>query len=185
MGEISATGHARLVLITGPIASGKTTVAVGLAALMRHQGHRAAAIDMDDLVEVIAGADWSAVQPEHRQQATELASTIAGWLFDAGYSLVAVAGSTLSWYERDALTKRFPGVPATFVFLRVSLAESIRRAQADPLRAGTKNADFVRRIYDVIDWANLPPADVDLHADALDADALFRLVANKVLVAGA
>ena len=51
----------QLVIVTGPIASGKTTVILKLAELARQRGEMAAAIDLDLLIEMIAGTDWSVV----------------------------------------------------------------------------------------------------------------------------
>ena len=53
-----------LALISGPIASGKTTAAKALAEITRLQGHQAASIDMDEVVAMVAGEDWSRVHPE-------------------------------------------------------------------------------------------------------------------------
>ena len=50
----SAPGHRELILISGAVASGKTTLAWRLAALSREGAVPAAAIDMDELVATVA-----------------------------------------------------------------------------------------------------------------------------------
>jgi adenylylsulfate kinase-like enzyme len=120
----------RLVLIGGPIASGKTTVARALAALLRSIGQDAAAIDMDEMIAIVAGEDWSLIIVSDRKKAGRLASRVVQGLFNEGVSTVAIAGSTLSPYECDeVVTHLIPDSIVTRVLLRVSVEESIRRAQ--------------------------------------------------------
>lgn len=47
---------AGLVIIVGPIASGKSTVANGVATELRESGEAVAVVDLDDVVEMIGGA---------------------------------------------------------------------------------------------------------------------------------
>ncbi|MCA1722159.1 MAG: adenylyl-sulfate kinase [Actinobacteria bacterium] len=46
---------AALVVIIGPIASGKSTVAAGVAQRLRDQGRRVALVDLDEVVAMAGG----------------------------------------------------------------------------------------------------------------------------------
>src|SRR3972149_10379703 len=181
MSEPRKPGGQRLVVITRPIASGKTTVARRRADVVRKRGQPAASIDIDELVEMIAGADWSLVRPEDRDLSCEVAAAIAERLFDSGVSVVVVAGSTLSSREWDQLLRHLVAKPDTlFVLLRVSLGESVRRAQGDPTRVSTKDPNFVSRLYSRIDWADVPRPDIDLFTDSLSVEEVVEIVARAV-----
>jgi hypothetical protein len=172
----------KLVVITGPIASGKTTLAFGLAAFARERGLKAAAIDMDDLVEMVAG-DWEHVGKAHRLLAPRLAAVLLNELRSAGYDFVAVAGSTLAAYEQDAIVAHlYGGLVSAHVRLSVRIEEAGRRAQADSSRVATKNPDVLRRHYDRIDWERLPAADFHIDTDGRPAGEVLHLVAASVLV---
>ncbi|MPZ12607.1 MAG: hypothetical protein GEU89_20705 [Kiloniellaceae bacterium] len=167
----------QLVVVTGPIASGKTTVAFRLAALARERGARAAAIDIDLVVEMIMGKDWARVSV-----AREITSGIAETLFADGVEFVFVAGTSLSYGERDQLLRGFAiQPPAIFVLLRVSLEESIQRAQADPERVSTKDPAVVAKHYERIHWDEVPQQDIDIDTDGLSLDEVVAAVAEQVL----
>jgi hypothetical protein len=181
----AAADHRQLVLISGPIASGKTTAAFRLAALTREHGQRAAAIDIDELVEMVAGEDWSLVRLDDRKLAIEAAAAIADRLFDAGVALVAVAGSTLSSYEWTCLLESLACRPTTLTVLRVSLAESIRRAQSDTLRIHTVEGDserrnFIVRLYGQISGARLTTHDIEIETDGRSVDEVVSLISENL-----
>ena len=180
MNELHAVNVPALVLISGPIASGKSTVAMTLAARARAQGLPAASIDMDEVVAMVAGADWSLIRQEDRELASQVAAVIAERCFVAAVNLVLVAGSTLSSWEWDRLLECVSTkVTVTHVLLKVSLVESVRRAQADPGRELTKDATYVERIYDRIAWGSLRRPDIEIDTDNLSLDEVVSLVAAK------
>jgi len=172
----------QLVLVSGPVASGKTTVALELARIARGRGQRAAAIDMDSLVEMVAGNDWTLVQSDHWRLARELAAAIADRLFENAVEVVLLAGPFFNPKEREHLLQRLASLASTcFVMLRVSLPQSLRRAQADSSRRVlTRDADFLAKIYATIDWAALPRQDVDLDTDGRERDDVVAIVAKSV-----
>jgi shikimate kinase len=170
-----------LVLISGPVASGKTTAAKGLAMIARRYGHNAAAIDIDDVVEMVAGNDWSRVTRKDRVLATQVASAIVGKLFASGVELVAVAGSTLSNSEWDDLYEPLNPKPKPFyVLLRVSAEEALRRAQGDPQRVHTKDPVVIAQLASRIDWSVIRSQHVDLMTDSLDAAEVARILAREI-----
>jgi shikimate kinase len=177
-GEQSIT---RLVLITGPIASGKTTAALALATKVRETGLRAAAIDMDVMVEMLAGTDWSLITAEDRRSGQRIAASTIDRLIGEGAKVVAAAGSTISRYEwDDVLAGIRSEVSTTFVLLEVSLEESIRRAHADPTRGATKNPAVVTRIYAENAQKSMRPYDLTVSTDGQTPDAVASTIADRV-----
>jgi shikimate kinase len=167
----------RLVLISGPVASGKTTLAWRVAALARAAEGAAASIDMDELTEMTGGSDWTQVLPQHRRQACELAAVLIDRMSAQGARVVVVAGSTLSPYEWDAVIERVsvPVLPV-LVRLRVSIAAAIRRAEADQTRVLTRDPEVVRRLHRAIDWDVAAAPDIEIDTDEMTADEVAEAV---------
>ena len=173
--------YSQLILISGAVASGKTRLAWRLAELARARAILAASIDMDELVEILAGRDWSLVTNEDRQRACELAATVAQRLFDQDVRFVAISGSTVSPYEWEQVLRDLNTTPVTtYVLLRVSLAEAVRRAQEDPTRVATRNSDLLARLHSAIDWARVPHADIDVDTDGLLPDEVAEAVWSRL-----
>ena len=169
----------RLILIGGPIASGKTVAARGLAARLRSLGQDVAAIDMDEMIAIVAGEDWSLITASDRQKACRLTSRVVQGLFDEGVGTVAIAGSTLSPYEwNEVATHLAPAPTVTRVLLRVSVEESIRRAQIDPARTSTPEPGYVEKLAAAIDWARVPTPDIDLQTDAMTIDEVLASISS-------
>jgi tRNA uridine 5-carbamoylmethylation protein Kti12 len=163
-----------LVLITGPIASGKTTTARSLAQRHRDAGRSSAAIDLDDFVEMVAGSDWSSVRREHWQIAGRAAVAAIGSLLDSGIESVYLAGPFFSARLRalilDALASH---TEVACVVLDVSLDETIRRAAGDTHRGLTSDPDFIRKIFATIVWDELSADTIRVAADHLELEAVL------------
>jgi shikimate kinase len=171
----------RLVLLTGPIASGKTTAALGLAAKARDIGLRAAAIDMDVMVEMLAGTDWSLITPRDRSSGQRIAASTIDRLIEEGAKVVAAAGSTVSRYEWDDVLARMRSeVSKTFVLLEVSLEESIRRAHADTTRGATRDPAVVTRMYAENARKSIRPYDLTVLTDGQTPNAVASTIADWV-----
>ncbi len=172
----------KLILISGAVASGKTTLAWRLAALSRERAMPAAAIDIDELFAIVAGRDWSLVTSIHRRLACELAATVAQRLFEGNVTLVAIAGSTVSPHEWQHVQSNLNAAPlATRVLLRVSLAEAVRRAREDFTRVGaTRDSGVVARLHFAIDWSGVPKPDIELDTDGLTQDEVAQAVWGRL-----
>ena len=170
-----------LVLISGPVAAGKTTVAYAFAAYVRTHDYVAAAIDMDEMIAMVAGHDWSRIQRADRLRACCAAGSLVQSLFEAGTAVVAVAGSTLSPYEWDEVTSHLEtSQPSTYVLLRVSLDESVRRAQNDSGRVRTKDPTYVARLAAAIDWSAAGTPDLEIDTDDLTVSEVVQAIAEEV-----
>ena len=169
------------MLISGPIAAGKTTAVLGLASYVRARGTLAAAIDMDELIEMMAGRDWSLIRHEDCQRARHAASALVQACFDTGMRVVIVAGSTLSKYEWDEVTRALSPMPQILkVLLRVSLEESVRRAQNDAGRVLTKNPEYVAKLAAAINWEATGQYDVEIETDDITVDQVVAIAARRL-----
>jgi hypothetical protein len=172
----------QLVVITGPIASDKTTVAREVAAEARRRGHTAAAVDLDHLVGMLIGYGWPRIMPDDWLIARELAAGIAETLFLHEVETVIISGPFFDDDSRAHLLRGFAIAPPTlYVMLRVSLAESQRRAALDPARESAQDLGQMERLYARIDCESLPTSHVDLDTDGLPLSAVIDAVAEQVL----
>ena len=174
----------RLLLIDGPVAAGKTSLAWELAARIRAEGGSAASIDMDELTEMIGGTDWRMITAEHRQQGCALAAALVDRITAQGTDLIAIAGSTLSPYEwRSVLDQATAAVAPTFIRLRVSIPEATRRASADPTRVLTRDPEVVKLLHTAIDWDATERADLEVDTERMTTDEVVKTVMTFLLEA--
>ena len=136
-----------LIVISGPIASGKSTVARELARDLEQVGTRAEVIDLDLLHDMLI-ADGSMSD-------------------DSTWTLARRAVATLA---------------NTFLTLRVSFEEALRRAQAGPTRGRSRDprvlAPYFAAVRPVLD--TIPATDVVIDtertAPASAAACILRLI---------
>ncbi len=170
-----------LVLISGGIASGKTSNSNRLAAAARLRDLPAAAIDMDTMIEMTAGDDWARIDLENRRFGVQTTARIIESLLQAGTKIVFVAGSTLSPYEWDDLLAAVVSKPRhLFILLRVSLEEAIRRAAQDPWRTATRNPELVRRLASPVDWTRVRDHHIDLVTEGLSLEDVATILSREV-----
>jgi len=132
---------AQLVVLTGPIASGKSTVAAALAAAATRRNLTAVVVDVDDVAEAVAspgaGASglWSSAHQAH-------GALVARWT-RTPVDLVVAVGPLFSPAERSALLGELPaGTPVHWVLLDAPVAATLARAAADPTRGLSRDAGF-------------------------------------------
>jgi shikimate kinase len=171
----------RLIVISGPIASGKTTTGQAVAAWARERGLSAAAIDMDEVVEMVMGPMWQAWKMTHWRQALAMTGALIDRLTELEVDVVTLAGAFFDLDERKNLCETLKSSPAIrFVTLDASLEETIRRCAADDTRVVTKDPAFVRRIYSTINWKTLPREDLLLSTEKLSTDEVVEAIVADV-----
>lgn len=138
----------RLVLINGPIASGKNAVSTALAGLFERQARRVAVIDLDELWFMLDHQTPRSHDVGHWLEARRAAAALTDEFYRSGRDSVIVNGPFFTEEERSAYLDhvRTPVTPL-FVTLRVSFGESWRRAQADPRRVLSKRREWLRERY--------------------------------------
>lgn len=129
----------RLIVISGPIASGKSTLASTLADKLRGRGLELALTDLDTVAEMALPTlpDWELAHRVH-------AHLVGAWL-QTRVDLVIDEG-TSTRHEVDLLMAQVPnGTQVRHVVLTADFDRSLRRAQGDPTRGLSKQPDFLRR----------------------------------------
>jgi shikimate kinase len=171
-----------LVVVNGPIASGKTTTAQGLATWVRDHGFRAAAIEMDELIQIARGTDWTRPWTvTDWRLARSLACALIDRLCEEDTTLVALSGQFFDPQERFALTDALASRPDIHFFtLQTSLDETLRRCADDNRRVLTKDAEFVSRIYSGLNWAALPRDEVILSTEKLSLNEIVEVIVAEV-----
>jgi predicted kinase len=177
-----------LILVTGPIASGKTTVAAALGDRLRATGHGVAVLDLDDLVLSIGG--WRDLSWERFEQSFDaLGQLVAAWLA-AGLDVIAHG----PFFERNAMEAVLRDVRADVPLFRVMLLASyeiaLERVAADPDRDLSKDPERLRAAYlrAVPMLESMPPSEWTFDTGSSSAshivDVLMAAFANGTGPAG-
>jgi shikimate kinase len=133
---------AHLVVLVGPVAAGKSTLAARLVQLVRREGMTAADVDMDDVAFMQCGGDD--LDEFWRRAAVATAGLVRGW-FDAGVEVVVTHGPFFESDGFEVLRRALPAdVEAHHVLLRVAPEVAVERAQGDPTRGISRDPAFVR-----------------------------------------
>jgi hypothetical protein len=168
----------QLVIITGPIAAGKNTVAERLAALLAARGRTVVIADVDDVADMVAapGAGAAGLWPAAHEAHGAL---VGQWLRSTVDCVVAV-GPFHTAEERAALIHHVPDeVTRLWVVIDAPVSVTFPRAQADPGRVLSRDPGFHHRAHDRYRKL-LPtiPADVTLNSAELDAEKIAAAIAD-------
>lgn len=150
-----------LVVIIGPIASGKTTVADALGVRLREAGRSVAVLDLDEIVETIGG--FADLPPEHFRQAQLVYGQLVGAWLRAGFDVIA-HGPFFQYQERDAVVHDAPdGTTPRTVLLHSTYETAVARvdADADAGRTLSKNLELLKLTYERVEslLPEMPPFD--------------------------
>lgn len=139
---------ARLVIVTGPVGGGKSTVAAALAGVLRSEGQRVAVIDLD-VVYTMARQKEGFGEMDVWPVARRASGALARSLFAQGYDRVIVEGEFFSADELEDVVRGGEEVPAPRVFtLDVSYAEALRRVGLDASRGASKDPVLLKQFHD-------------------------------------
>ena len=166
-------------MITGPIASGKSTVAGELARDLERTGLRVAVIDLDLVHDMLTSGGRSSGETTWalaRRAAASLATTFT----EAGIAVVVAEGSFNAPGDRAAFVDHLDATTSpTFVSLRVSYEEALRRAQEDPARGRSRDPDFLGPYFAAVErvLAMAPATDLVIDTERMTAkDAAAAIV---------
>lgn len=182
-GEDEAPLSGLLVLVAGPIASGKSTLARAVARRLREQGTPAAAVDVDLVYELLEERGSSAGEPEAWRRAHRLGGRIVAALFAEGVEVAVAEGDFLDEdTERDFLAAARPAHVRKIV-LRASLETALGRVLVDDDRGISRDRAFLARHYEEIGAAltRRPAAELLLDTDEM---SLEEAVAATVAACG-
>ncbi len=179
-GQLARPATADLVVITGPIASGKSTTAAALAAAAAASGLTAVVLDVDDVAAAVtapgAGATGLWLSAHHAHGAL-----VARWV-RTPVDLVIAVGPICSTAERAALLDPLPpGTPVHWVLLDAPVVTTLARAQADPTRGISAEPGFHHDRHQRFQRLRADiPATQTLDTSATDADTIARRVLTSV-----
>ena len=174
----------QLVIITGPIAAGKNTVADLLTAKLATHGRTAVIADVDDVAAMVAppGAGpaglWPAAHEAH-------GALVAQWMRSSVDYVVAV-GPFHTADEQAALTTPVPDDTAMLrIVIDAPVSVTFARAEADQTRGLSRDPGFHHRAHERYRKL-LPaiPADLTFRSDELDAAQIAAAIIDALGVQG-
>jgi predicted kinase len=156
-----------IIVVSGPIGSGKSTLSRGVARELEARGQATAVIDLDLLYAMQAEVEHgSRSAPARWLAARHAAATLAESFIADGVAIVVIDGSFQTVEDRQDLRAAFTSRPdAIFVTLRVSYEEALRRAQLDPTRGRSRDPAFLGPYYRGVAAAMASVHDGDLVID--------------------
>jgi hypothetical protein len=159
----------QLVILTGPIAAGKNTVADKLAGRLTARGKTVVVADVDDVAGMVAtpGAAeaglWFAAHEAH--------GALVGQWMRSSVDYVVVVGPVYTAEEQVALTRALPDEAGMlWVVIDAAVSVTFPRALADPGRGLSRDPEFHhaahRRFREL-----LPAIPADRSFDSVKMDA--------------
>ncbi|MBG6215046.1 hypothetical protein RCH23_003001 [Cryobacterium sp. CAN_C3] len=169
--DVESNVRPMLVLISGPIAAGKSTVARALAERLRTGGEQVALVELDQIAEIALPTlpDWSAAHGTFN-------SVVGQWL--ATPVTVVVAEGPGSEGEVSALVPEVPPrTPVMIAVLTSTFDVAFARASADPSRGISRERAFLSDEF--ARWAEEMPQmehDVLIDTGALSVEESVDLL---------
>jgi adenylylsulfate kinase-like enzyme len=168
-----------VVAVTGPIASGKTTVTEALAQHLRDAGSSAAAIDLDLVYEMLADADVRKDDETTWARSRRMAGALAAALLRDGVQTVAIEAQLASANARRELADAVGELPV-FVTLRTSLHAALARVEGDPTRTFSRDRAFLARHYrSAACWASFD-GDLVFDTEATRLDEIIGAIVGRL-----
>lgn len=166
-----------LVILTGPIAAGKNTVADRLAERLTGCGATVVVADVDDVAAMVAGPGAAEAGLWHA--AHEAHGALVGQWMRSSVQYVVVVGPIYTAAEQAALTRALPDeATALWVVIDAPVSVTLARAQADPQRGLSRDPEFHhaahRRFRELLP---LIPADLAFDSQEMDAEQIAAAIA--------
>jgi adenylylsulfate kinase-like enzyme len=169
-----------LVILTGPIAAGKNTVADELEHRLTGRGRTVVIADVDDVAAMVGrpGAAeaglWFAAHEAH-------GALVGRWMRSAVDVVVAV-GPIYAPAEQAALTRALPAdASVLWVVIDAGVAVTLARAQADPRRGLSRDPDFHRAAHRRFrELLPMIPADRAFDSEELDAGRIASAIVDAL-----
>ncbi len=150
-----------LIVIVGPIAAGKSTLAAEVGHRLRKRGESVAVVGLDSVAEMaLPTLDWAWAHEVHGH-------LVRAWVATPVRTVVAEGPGT-AW-ELDQLLRCVGGDTGVLTVVLATRYEiALRRALRDPDRGLSKDPDFLRRDHDRFESSRRDLA-CDLALDSADA----------------
>lgn len=156
----------KLLIISAPIASGKSSVAEALAADFRASGRITAVVDLDRMYMMLDGRS-PMDNPSIWREARRVAAALTDQFVLDGIELIIVEGTFWTRSERDEFTGCLStAIRPVFVTLRVSVEVALLRVEADTGRRSSRIPDLLRASH--AEFTAAPPIATDITLDLTD-----------------
>jgi hypothetical protein len=170
----------QLVILTGPIAAGKNTVADKLAQHLTGCGKTVVVADVDDVAAMVAAPGaaeaglWFAAHEAH--------GALVGQWMRSSVDYVVVVGPIYTAAEQAALAHTLPDDAAVlWAVIDATVSVTLARAQADLGRGLSRDPEFHhaahRRFRELLPAI---PADRTFDSEELDAEQIAAAIAAAV-----
>jgi predicted enzyme related to lactoylglutathione lyase len=158
-----------VLIISGPIASGKSTVAQLLATASRAAGSTATVVELDRMYMMLDDSPLMSDPRISRRARRAAAALVDHYVLD-GLDLIIAEGDFWSTGGRDEFTYRLSsGVAPVLVTLRVSVEAALRRVETDRNRRLSRIPEVLRRSH--ADFAAAPAIAGDVTIDSTSLSA--------------
>ncbi|MFC1900768.1 hypothetical protein ACFLYN_04155 [Chloroflexota bacterium] len=136
-----------LVVVSGPVGGGKSTVSLALADSYRESGFKAAVIDLD-LIYWMSCQDREKWEPENLETARRGVAALADIFYSDGIDIVIIDGEFFDQEELNLLYNNVATeVEYKFVTLKVSFEETWNRVSGDLSRGNSRDSKIFRWLY--------------------------------------
>jgi predicted kinase len=138
-----------VIVIGGPIASGKSTLATSVARVFESRALAVATIDLDLIYEMLEHARAPKSDSAIWSRARRTAGALADALFVDGIDVVIAEGDFLDDSARQEFISALrDDLPVRFVTLNVDLETALLRVDQDPTRGLSRDRSFLTRHYE-------------------------------------
>lgn len=172
-----------MIVISGPIGSGKSTVARALARECERRGATAAVIDLDLVYEMLEPDAARKGDEKTWHRARQASAVLAGTFIETGVDVAIVDGEFLTADDRAPFVMSFPAARPRFVTLRASFDTAAGRVVSDPSRTVSRDLAFLRSHYEAVEALldDGSSTDLVLATDSITAEDAARTIADWAL----
>ncbi|MET0773231.1 MAG: AAA family ATPase [Candidatus Limnocylindrales bacterium] len=169
-----------MVVLVGPIAAGKNTVADQLAELLTGRGRTVVVADVDEVAAMVRAPGAAAAGLWHA--AHEAHGALAGQWLRSAVDVVVAVGPIHSREEQEAFARHLPHeAPVLWVVIDAPVSVTFSRAQADPGRALSREHEFHhaahKRFRELLPEI---PADLTFDSATMTAAGIAAMIAEEL-----
>jgi adenylylsulfate kinase-like enzyme len=138
-----------IIVIGGPIASGKSTLGVAVAREFERRGLATATIDLDLIYEMLEHTSARKSDAATWSRARRMAGALTGAFLEEGVSVVVAEGDFLDERSRaEFVSMLHPYARVRFVTLTVELPTALLRVEQDLTRGISQDRRFLTGHYE-------------------------------------